>query len=404
MQLLSSPATPHPSCTTTLHRFLWRVLRRPRIARVAVLAPLLSLACNSNPGPPPDLTVVQATDLGTISTSPDILGRDGGASALFQGVSVWIYSDTFLAHRNAEGRGLISDSWSFTSDLNAQTGISGFQERLDSAGAPAMLLAETRVEQSFNQAHNGNPCATPPCGQRWALWTSAIVADTADNQALVFYGVVLAQPGAFNFQGYGSSVALWQNFSQSPQRPTFSSPIDSSHPDLMFGQSEPNFGTAALISSGTLYVFGCGTPNDGMDKGCRLARVDPAHARDRSMWTYYAGNGTWSPQLSNAISVFEGSSIVTVSWNNYLQSYVAVYSPPFSQNVELRTAPNPEGPWSREVMAFVAVQPVSGNVYDAHEHAEYQANGGQTIYVSYSRATGEFTSEVRLEAVTLQKP
>jgi hypothetical protein len=70
----------------------------------------------------------------------------------------------------------------------------------------------------------------------------------------------------------------------------------------------------------------------------------------------------------------------------------------------LRTAPRPEGPWSREVTAFVAMQPTSGNVYDARAHAEYDLNGGQTIFVTYSRSTGEFTSEVRLVSVELQRP
>jgi hypothetical protein len=77
---------------------------------------------NSNPGPRPDLMVVNVTDLGTIPTNPDILGRDGAYSAAFQGYSVWLYGDTFLANPNAEGFTLISDSWSFTSDLNAQDG------------------------------------------------------------------------------------------------------------------------------------------------------------------------------------------------------------------------------------------------------------------------------------------
>jgi len=347
---------------------------------------------------------VNATDLGTIPTNPDILGRDGGFSAQFQGYSVWLYEDTFLASPNADGRGLISDSWSYTTDLNAQGGITGFQERMDSTGAPSMILPETADEYAFNQAHNGNPCQVQPCGARWALWPSTVVSDTANNRALVFYGVVYALPGSFNFQGLGSSVAVWQDFNQQPQRPTFNPPIVAGHSDLMFNQNEPGFGTAAFISAGTLYIYGCGVPANSADKGCRLAKVDPGSVLDPSAWTYYAGNGNWSSQLGNAISVIPDVNIMSVSWNSYLQQYVAVYSQLFSQNVMMRTSPNPEGPWSREVTAFVAQQPASGNVYDAHAHAEYDANGGQTIYVTYSRATGAFTSEVRLVAVQLQKP
>jgi hypothetical protein len=323
---------------------------------------------------------------------------------VFQGHSVWLYGDTFLAKPNAEGFRLISDSWSFTTDLNAQDGITGFQERLDSVGAPTMILVETPEEEAFNAAHNGNPCAEQPCGARWASWPSSVVTDTSRNQALVFYMVVYSMPGNFNFQSMGNSVALWQDFQHLPQRLTFNPPIVGEHPDLIFNQNEPNFGTAAFISEGTLYVYGCGTPSNGTDKGCRLGRVDPGSVQDRNAWTFYAGNGNWSSQLGDAISVFNGSSIVSVSWNDFLQQNIAVYSPPFSQNVMMRTAPNPEGPWSSEVVAFVAMQPVQGNVYDAHAHSEYDLGGGETIFVTYSRSTGTFSSEVRLVSVQLQRP
>jgi hypothetical protein len=133
------------------------------------------------------LSIATVQDLGVIPTNPDILGRDGGYSALFQGYSVWLYGDTFLAKANAEDQTLISDSWSFTTDLNAQSGITGFQERLDSAGAPTMILPLTPAEQAFNQAHNVNNCQAQPCGARWALWPSSIVVNPSDGSALIFY-------------------------------------------------------------------------------------------------------------------------------------------------------------------------------------------------------------------------
>jgi len=358
--------------------------------------------CSPNSGPPPDANVAQATDLGTIPTNSDIVGRDGAYSALFQGYSVWLYGDTFLANPNAQGRTLISDSWSYTPDLRVQGGITGFHERLDSANAPSMILPETSAEQTYNQAHNGNPCQVQPCGARWALWPGSVAVDPASNQAFVFYMVVFAQPGAFNFQGYGTSVAVWPNFQSPPQRPTQNPPIVADHPDLMFGQSDPSFGTSSFVSNGTLYAYGCQITNNGADEGCRLGKVAPASAQNRAAWTFYSGNGNWSSQVGDAVSVFTGSSIVSVSWNSFLQRYVAVYSKPFSQDVMLRTAMNPEGPWSGEAVAFTAMQPASGNVYDAHAHSEYDANGGQTIYVTYSRSTGFLSSEVRLVALGLQ--
>jgi hypothetical protein len=357
-----------------------------------------SLYSSPSSGPPPSVSVAQATDLGPIPANPDILGRDGGYSALFEGYSVWLYGDTFIAKANAEDQTLLSDSWSFTTDVNAQAGITGFHERLDSVGAPTMILPLTSAEEAFNQAHNVNNCQAQPCGARWALWPSSIVVNSANNSALIFYMVVSAQPGDFNFQGIGTSVAVWQNIQQQPQRPTLDPPIVADHPDLLFTQNEPGFGSASFISNGTLYAYGC-----DYNTGCQLGKVDPSAAQDRSAWTFFAGNGNWSAQIGDAVSVFNDASILSISWNAYLQRYLAVYSPPFSQNVVMRTSVNAEGPWSSEIVAFVAMQPTSGNVYDAHAHAEYDSNNGQTIYVSYSRATpGLFSSEVRLVAVELK--
>jgi hypothetical protein len=212
--------------------------------------------------------------------------------------------------------------------------------------------------------------------------------------------VVSAQPGNFNFQGIGSSVATWQNIQQQPQRPTLNPPIVPNHPDLLFTENERGFGSAAFISNGMLYAYGC-----NYNSGCELGRVAPANVQVRSAWSFYAGSGNWSTQIGDAVAVFNDANILSISWNAFLQCYVAVYSPPFSQNVVMRTSAKPEGPWSRETLAFVAMQPApgNGNVYDALAHTEYDANGGRTIYVSYSRATpAPFSSEVRVVAVTLQ--
>jgi hypothetical protein len=353
--------------------------------------------------PPPQLLVAQVTDLGPIPTNPDILGRDGAYSALFQGVSVWVYGDTFIAKADAQNRTLLSDSWSFTTDLNAQSGLTGFQERLDSTGAPTMILPETPAEQAFNQAHNVNNCQAQPCGARWALWPMSIAVNPADNSALIFYMLVSAQPGAFNFQILGTSVATWQNLQSQPQRLTLNPAIVADHPDLMFNDSEPEFGTASFVRNGVLYVYGCGVANNSFDIGCRVAKVDASSAQDRNTWTFYAGNGNWSSKISDAVSVFDGGG--SVSWNDYLQRYIAVYSQVFSQNVMIRTSAMPEGPWSGEAVAFVAMTPASGNVYDAHAHSEYDISGGQTIFVSYSRSTpAPFSGEVRLVSLTLQRP
>jgi len=355
--------------------------------------------CGSS-GPPASLAVVQTADLGTIGSNAEILGRDGGYSGMFAGNSVWVFGDTFLAKPNAEGETLISDSWTSTTDLNAAHGITGFHEREDAAGAPTMLLSFSAAEQAFNAAHQGNPCRQQPCGARWALWPGAVVGDTARGRALVFYQLVAAQPGNFNFAAVGYSVATWQDFAGQPQRPNINPGAD--HPDLLFGQNDPSFGTAAFADGDTLYAYGCNSSN--LDVPCVLGRVGLSNVLDVSAWSFYTGNGNWSSQLSEAVTVLNAAPIMNVSWNEYLQSYVAVYNAPFSQHVMMRTSPKPEGPWSQEITAFDALAPTNGgsSVHDAQAHPEYNGDGGQVMYVTYSHSTGAFTSELRLVSVQLK--
>ena len=338
-------------------------------------------------GPGPDLTVIQAADVGTVQQGAQVGGRDGGASTLFQGHSVWLYSDTFLGHPNSQGYTLISDSWAWTSDLTVGGGITGFQQQVDATGDPTMFLPLTPAEVQYNADHSA----------RWALWLASIVVDSARNRALIFYNYTYADPNGFSH--LGTSVATWAGIGQTPVRPT----IDASavHPDLLFGQNEPDFGGATLMVNGTLYAYSCGKSSH-YDKPCLLGRVDPAKVWDRSAWTYYAGNGNWSTDVNAASVLFAGLDILSVSWNAYLGRYIAIYAYPGTNNVMARTATQPEGPWSSEKQIFTARAPVDGSdTYDAQAHPEFDLGGGQTMYVSYSRGTGDFTSEIRLEAVTL---
>jgi hypothetical protein len=70
----------------------------------------------------------------------------------------------------------------------------------------------------------------------------------------------------------------------------------------------------------------------------------------------------------------------------------------------MRTSAHPEGPWSQEVTVFEALPPENGgsSVHDAQAHPEFNGNGGQIMYVTYSHSTGAFTSELRLVSVELK--
>ncbi|MCU7926114.1 MAG: DUF4185 domain-containing protein [Candidatus Thiodiazotropha sp. (ex Dulcina madagascariensis)] len=101
---------------------------------------------------------------------------------------------------------------------------------------------------------------------------------------------------------------------------------------------------------------------------------------------------------------FNSNDIMSVSYNPYINRYIAIYNEPMDRAVMFRTAIAPEGPWSRAEKAFDAIPPDNdiGWVYDALHHPEYDQDGGQTIYVTYSRENGFLSSELRLVSLKIK--
>jgi hypothetical protein len=96
--------------------------------------------------------------------------------------------------------------------------------------------------------------------------------------------------------------------------------------------------------------------------------------------------------------VFTGNWVMTVRWNAHINGWLAVYSEPLTNVVMARSAPELTGPWSEQVALFKTPAPAGGGwTIDAVLHDEYTENGGQTLYVSYSRpnrSSGPFGAEI----------
>jgi hypothetical protein len=345
----------------------------------------------------PESFGASAVEVGVLPQASTIQGRDGGPSARCFGHSVWTFGDTVLNLQDEIGTNWHHNSFSITDDADASDGITGFSERLDSAGAPRYFIAPTADEAAFNADHYGDACRVMPCGARWAVWPGAPVWDEARSRALVFYGLIYAEPGAFNFHGVGQSVALWSDFSTEPVRPSPSP--GATHPTLLFGEGEPAWGTAALIDSGILNVFACDSDGNGLEPPCYLAQVPPESVLDRAAWRYWNGSA-FAPAMADRRSLFVGAPSVTVAWNEHLHAYAALYAQPLSNRVVLRTAPALTGPWSDARLLFEARRDPEG-AYDSNWHQEFDR--GRDLYVTFSRPNGMgwFGSEFALVRVTL---
>ncbi|MGO8969027.1 MAG: DUF4185 domain-containing protein [Myxococcaceae bacterium] len=352
-------------------------------------------------GNPPAVRVLEAQELGIVSQSSLIVGRDGAGSALLWGRSVWVFGDTVSSVPDEAGETWHNNSFALTSNLSAGGGVT-LTTPADSAGAPVYFLPPTGDEATFIAAHAGSPCQEAPCGARFAAWPAAPVFDAARSRALVPYSLVWAAPGSFNFYGVGQSFAVWDGISAAVERPIVSP--GATHPTLLFGQDEPGFGTATAVEGDELFAFGC--VQDGLTFHCLLAEVALEAVFDRSAWRYWDGTA-WSTSLSAARPVFDASSIVSVAYNAYLGQWIAIYSAVLSNDVLIRTAPQLVGPWSDPTRLLTADRRgLGGTSYDAQAHAELAEEGGQVLYVTYSRPNGNglFGLELALVRVSVGKP
>jgi hypothetical protein len=328
--------------------------------------------------------------------------RDGGFSAVVNNRSVWVYGDTFLAFPNEDNKRLLTNSQSSTSDEDAGDGLYGFEENLDDVGAPVQFIPFTEDEISFNEAHEGEACTETPCEARWAIWPGTIIVDEKKGLAYLFYGKFYAEKGEFNFECKGRSVAIWDTRDgTTPKRIAFNAV--EGFPTLLFSQDEPRFGSAAVIVNNVAYVYGCSLDRSSMTKPCHLARVRLEGILDKDQWTYYQSDGTWSGQMEGLDPVFNGNNMMSVFYNTYLDSYVAIYTEPLENHIMMRVAPRPEGPWSSPRLLWTAeASRPSGWIYDALAHPEYSSLDDRLIYVTHSLKTGEFAAEMRLLALELR--
>ena len=356
--------------------------RRPIGPTAVAVSAWLFAACQNDP---PAARVIESVDLGPLETSDTIRGRDGGYSGHVFGRSVWLYGDTILSVPDEDGETWHNSSMSFTEDFDARDGLSGFAERNDTVGAPRLFLERTLDEERFNTEH-----ATTDQG-KWVLWPGAVVSDPDRNRALVFYLKVLAYPGAFNFEVVGTSIAVWTSLDDVPERRILSA--GSRYPTLLFSGDEPQIAAGGVVVSGLLHAYAC----TGTSKDCVLARAPLSQALERSAWRFWNGAG-WTEDWRDACGVMNAHDIVTVHRSPFLERFVAFYSEPLSNDVNYRTAPAPEGPWSDEALAFRALAPTDGIAsYSAVGHAELAHDDAE--YVTYHRGLAPFESEIRLVRV-----
>jgi hypothetical protein len=134
------------------------------------------------------------------------------------------------------------------------------------------------------------------------------------------------------------------------------------------GNEKFQMGAFLKPGPGDPYIYTYGTPS-GRSGSAYVARVSPGFIPDLTKYEYWnSDNGTWVPgNPAAATPVMPGQvGEMSVQYNTYLRQYLAMYGNG-ANDIVMRTAPTPQGPWSPEQVVVPQMQ-IPGGVYAPFLH------------------------------------
>lgn len=151
---------------------------------------------------------------------------------------------------------------------------------------------------------------------------------------------------------------------------TVRTPTPDSVRGARFAQGNENFQMGAFLKPGPgdPYIYSYGTPA-GRGGSAFVSRVQPAAIPDLRRYEYFnADQNAWVPgNPAAATPVIPGPvGEMSVQYNRYLKQYLALYCNG-ANDVVMRTAPTPQGPWSPEQMLVPSNQ-FPGGIYAPYLH------------------------------------
>jgi len=134
------------------------------------------------------------------------------------------------------------------------------------------------------------------------------------------------------------------------------------------GNEKFQMGAFLKPGPGDPYIYSFGTPN-GRGGSAYVSRVAPAQIPDLSKYEYWSSDSnSWVPaNPAAATPVIPGPvGEMSAQYNSYLKQYLALYCNGMN-DVVMRTAPAPQGPWGPEQMLVSSMQ-IPGGIYAPFLH------------------------------------
>jgi hypothetical protein len=321
-----------------------------------------------------------------------MIGQDGAYSIPLNGESLWFFGDTLIGERipgqslwyiqgkpvgpyDMTGKGsiqrMLNNSGLILRDKNGKYGLKSYQYICDNHGNVRQLIPRLRNEHADEI-------------RIWCLHGCSFF----DKVFLYFVKVKMQESGPFpvNFEVVGTGLAVGNKKNWQFKR------LVHNGSTLFWKQDEPHFGATVLVDPKGKWVYVYGVIQDAKKlQKCYLVRVRPNRIEKQEQYAYLASpTPSWSPRIRDAISIMHDMpNEMSVSFNSYLNCYLAVHSLDLTGKIIGRTAPNPWGPWSEPItLHAVTVHrdrplPYPPLVYAGKEHPELSAAGGKVIYITY---------------------
>ena len=300
--------------------------------------------------------------------------------SLEDGRILWLFGDTWVGSiqndRHSPGSHLVNNSIAI-SLVSTPSSVAPPAEKIrflwgDKTGSgdpsawikPGLAGSESIIESNDRVS---------PDMWYWPAGDGIVLPDPNNRKRLVLFMSRIRRRegdyGVWGFVGSGGSVVIIDNFREDPSQwvaRTYDNPyaVEAMHADPSTRRFETSWGMALVNSRESghgqdnyLYIYGIREITSA-GKEMILAR-SPAESPERfESWEFFTRDRTWSPRMQDAcpladhmVNEFSVDRITTGNENNFvmIQSDSA-----FQNQIWLRTAIRPEGPWSQPVLIYTA--------------------------------------------------
>lgn len=318
-----------------------------------------------------------------------IISQDGAQSIEIPNASLWTYGDSLLGTIDSGGKihysGLLNNTMAVTADLDARNSIGEFVYLTNIHG---------KVRQPIEPDSTKN-------GKGYCLWPAHGIYINGKIQ--MFYQIVkIIDPNTlFGFEVIGAGMA-------EAKLPADAQPKDLStlkfyrlrHKGsyIFWREKEGGYGIQVLdIGDGFAYVYGRynrskraeerakGNPDDPLVHPLRLMRVEKGHFTSRESYEYLADfKGVWSKDPANAIDIIPYVGNFQIFYNQHLKTFLCVYTDDFSNQIKIRTAMSPWGPFGEPEVIFKHItKKASEFISTMYVHPESSRVKGKIFFITY---------------------